>query len=512
MLGTTVSIALDGVGGIPVHVECHISSGLPGVKIVGLPDASINESKDRIRAALANSGHDWKNSKVTFNLAPAHVRKAGTSFDIAMAIAVMIAYGKIKSREAEGTVLFGELGLDGRLRHVRGALPALLAASRAGFRRMILPSENRAEATIPLGDGRDLKVLCASTLADVIAYLQGEESTVESVPLDHHHGAPVVPDLSDVRGQGVGRRALEVAAAGAHHLLFMGPPGAGKTMLASRLPGILPPLTEEEALEVTSIHSLAGIIDQTIPFRRFPPFESPHHGATAAAIIGGGSGLIRPGAASRAHRGVLFLDEAPEFARHVLDQLRQPLESGSITVHRARSVTTFPARFQLILASNPCPCASAAGDDACVCSSIVRRRYLAKLSGPLLDRIDLTIGLLPASRHQLLDHDSTEETSATVLGRVIEARERAAHRWAECGGRLNSQVPSQALRRRWRPSGVALTMLERAYDSGMISGRGYERTLRVAWTIADLAGRAIPADADVAEALAFRNRASGVAA
>ena len=506
MLAKISSIALDGVSGIPVQVECNVGDGIPGVTIVGLPDTSINESRDRVRAALANSGHPLKQSKVTFNLAPAHVRKTGTGFDLAMAIAVVVAYEVIKPDRVDGTVFMGELGLDGRLRSVLGALPALLAASRAGFKRMVLPSENRAEATIPLGDGRDMEVLCVSSLEDLIHHLRGEEATIESVGVEHHHTKPDIPDLSDVRGQALGRRALEVAAAGGHHLLFTGPPGAGKTMLASRLPGILP------ALEVTSIHSLSGTLDPQTPFRQHPPFEAPHHGATAASIVGGGSSVIRPGAASRAHRGVLFLDEAPEFARHVLDQLRQPLETGSITVHRARAVTTFPARFQLILAANPCPCASPAGDAVCVCSSLVRRRYLAKLSGPLLDRIDLCVDLRPASRHQLFDHDGVEESSETVLARVIDARARAASRWGRAGGVLNSEVSSRVLRNRWRPLGVARGLLERAYDAGVISGRGYERTLRVAWTIADLGRRDEPAPADIAEALNFRNRGMGMVA
>lgn len=512
-LGQIWSVALDGVVGIPVQVECDVSEGVPGVAIVGLPDTSISEARDRVRAALGNSGLPWKPKKVTINLSPAHVRKQGTGFDLAMAMAMAVAMGKVAPQQVSGTAFVGELGLDGRLHAVRGALPALVAASVSGFRRIVLPLGNRGEAGIPFGPPGGLEVLCAPSLRDLIAHLTGADSDVVVAARVEPPDSDPPPDLIDVRGQHLGRRAMEVAAAGGHHVLLQGPPGAGKTMLAQRLPGLLPVLDDDQALEVTAIHSLAGTLTERRPMVRHAPFESPHHSATAVAIIGGGSGLIRPGAVSRAHCGVLFLDEAPEFPRHVLDQLRQPLESGSVTVHRARAVTTFPARFQLVLAANPCPCASPAGDQACVCTSVVRRRYVARLSGPLVDRIDLTVQLNAPERALLLDHtEGAEESSAPVAARVLAARDAAAARWGGPRRLTNGEVPGRLLRQTWAPQGEARGMLEHAYERGLISGRGYERTLRVAWTIADLAGQQRPSVAEVAAALGMRVRHASLAA
>lgn len=505
-LGVAQTVVLDGMEGVMVDVECSVAGGVPFVKVVGLPDASINESCDRVRAALESNGIRWKSQRTIFNLSPAHVRKRGTGCDLAMAAALLCGKGVLTQEQLTGTVLLGELGLDGRLHGVRGALPSLLAAATHGARRFVLPRDNRAEATIPLGDSVQMQVWCADTLGDVLAFLRGDDNDLECVRPALAADYPPVPDLAEVRGQPLGRRALEIAAAGGHHLFFKGPPGAGKTMLARRLPGILPPLSDEDALSVTSIHSLCGMVDPDHPLHRFAPFEAPHHSATAPSIVGGGSGIVRPGAASRAHRGVLFLDEAPEFAQRVLDQLRQPLEAGTITIHRSIGAFTFPARFQLVMAANPCPCASAGGAAACVCSSIVRRRYLGRLSGPLLDRIDLAIELAPPTRSQLLNHAAVEETSAVVAARVREARERAQYRW---DGRLNGEVSGKFMQARWQPSGTSLQLVERAYDVGAISGRGYDRVLRVAWTIADLAGRGEPSSSDVAEALGFRQRSIG---
>lgn len=506
------AMTIVGVSGVPVTVECSVMEGPPTEsKLLGLPDASVRESFSRMRAALGSvPQYTWSARKVIFNLTPADVRKQGPGFDLALAVAMLLHDRLVEADQVARTVFFGELGLDGRLHPVRGALPALLAAARSGARRIVLPSANRAEASISLGAASDLEVMCAETLADVVRMLRGDDHEVERVQRRENPTRPDLPDLADVKGQPVGKRALEIAAAGGHHLLLGGPPGAGKTMLAKRLPGILPPLSDDDAFTVTSIRSVSGMIDVAHPLQSWPPFEAPHHGATAVALVGGGSPAVRPGAVSRAHRGVLFLDEAPEFNAHVLDQLRQPIESGTVTIHRASGAATFPARFQLVLAANPCPCATAAGAGACVCSSIARRRYQSRLSGPLLDRVDLVIDLQPPLRGALLDHSVREEASAAVAQRVLVARERAAARWTTAT--LNSEVSAKELREGWQPGGHSRAMLAKAYDSGRLTGRGYERVLRVAWTIADLGGRDEPSFDDLAEALAFRQRSFGAAA
>jgi magnesium chelatase family protein len=425
--------------------------------------------------------------------------KQGSGFDLALAVAVLAAAKVLPAARVEDLVLLGELGLDGSVRAVRGVLPGVLAAARAGHRVVVVPRDNADEAGLVEG----IDVLAAGTLGQVVAHLTGTE------PLPSHRRAPRAPlppgpDLADVVGQASGRRAVEVAAAGGHHLFLNGPPGAGKTMLAERLPGLLPPLDEQAALEVTAIASIAGTLPPGAPLVTRPTFEAPHHSATMAALVGGGSGQIRPGALCRAHRGVLFLDEAPEFPRTVLDTLRQPLERGSVTIHRANGSATFPCRAQLVLAANPCPCASAAGDTACTCSPLERRRYQSRLSGPLLDRIDLRVTLPPVTRAAWLDGVGAPEPTVVVAERVRVAREVAAERLAGTGATLNSQVPGRLLRDRWPVPRSALALAERALERGSLSVRGFDRVLRVAWTLADLAGRVTPGADQVAEALGMR--------
>jgi magnesium chelatase family protein len=497
-LARTLAVQLDGLDGQVVSVEADLANGLPGTTVIGMGDVAVQQARDRVKAAVVNSGQKWPERKITLALSPASLRKHGSGFDLAIAVAVLAAAEVVVLRHFADAVWIGELGLDGQVRAVRGVLPALFAARRAGYRRAVVPVGNVAEAALVEG----MQVLGAATLGEVIAHLKGSPVLtgpgVRVVP-----DPPLLPDMADVLGQPEGRAALELAAAGGHHLSMIGPPGAGKTMLAARLPGLLPGLTGEQALEVTSVHSVAGVLAPGMPLVESPPFIDPHHTASSAAIIGGGSPHIRPGSISLAHRGVLFLDEAPEFKPKVLDALRQPLESGAVLIARASGAVRYPARFQLVLAANPCPCA-AARDLDCKCDVGVRRRYLSRLSGPLLDRVDIRIQL-PALDPVALGEGTPGESSAAIAERVLAARERAAFRWRGTPWEINAEVPGALVRRCWRPDPGSARLLDRAVRAGLLSGRGYDRVLRLALTAADLAARGVPVVGDVATALSLRS-------
>ncbi|MEO5833450.1 MAG: YifB family Mg chelatase-like AAA ATPase [Nakamurella sp.] len=502
-LARTLAVQLDGLDGHLVSVEADLANGLPGTTVIGMGDIAVQQSRDRVKAAVVNSGQTWPDRRITLALSPASLRKNGSGFDLAIAVAVLVAAEVVGLRRGADTVWIGELGLDGQVRAVRGVLPALVAARRAGVRVAVVPLGNVAEAGLVHG----LEVLGAATLREVITHLSGGVGLtgpgVRVAP-----DRPLLPDMADVLGQPEGRAALELAAAGGHHLSMIGPPGAGKTMLAARLPSILPALTGDQALEVTAVHSVAGVLAAGMPLVTAAPFVDPHHTASAAAIIGGGSTLIRPGSISLAHRGVLFLDEAPEFKPKVLDALRQPLESGEVMIARAAGAVRYPARFQLVLAANPCPCA-AARDLDCRCEVGLRRRYLSRLSGPLMDRVDIRIQL-PALDPVALGSGEPGEPSAAIAERVLAARDRAAYRWQDTPWRYNAEVSGAVLRRRWRPSGEPSRLLDRAVRAGLLTGRGYDRVLRLSLTAADLACRDEPTMSDVATALSLRS--SGQAA
>ncbi|MFJ1916040.1 YifB family Mg chelatase-like AAA ATPase [Streptomyces sp. NPDC088147] len=520
------SVALLGVEGVVVEVQADLEPGVAAFTLVGLPDKSLVESRDRVRAAVVNSGGEWPQKKLTVGLSPASVPKGGSGFDLAVAAAVLGAAERIDPRAIADLVLIGELGLDGRVRPVRGVLPAVLAAAEAGYRQVVVPEQTAGEASLVPG----VSVLGVRTLRQLIAVLTDEP--VPEEPPESTRGRPDAmlaglmvpgagvgtglaagagtgdghrPDLADVAGQESARTALEVAAAGGHHLLLHGPPGAGKTMLAERLPGVLPPLTGQEALEVTAVHSVAGMLPPGEPLVGAPPYCAPHHSATMQSLVGGGNGLPRPGAVSLAHRGVLFLDEAPEFSGRALDALRQPLESGHVVVARSAGVVRLPARFLMILAANPCPCGRhTLVGAACDCPPSAIRRYQARLSGPLLDRVDLRVGVRPVHRADLLGQGGRGESTAAVAVRVREARQRSAARLEGTPWTVNSEVPGHELRTRWPVAPGALAAAERDLERGLLTARGLDRVLRVAWTVADLAGRARPESRDVALALELR--------
>ncbi|MET8960055.1 YifB family Mg chelatase-like AAA ATPase [Streptomyces sp. NPDC004074] len=521
----TCSVALVGVEGVVVEVQADLEPGVAAFTLVGLPDKSLTESRDRVRAAVVNSGADWPQKKLTVGLSPASVPKGGSGFDLAVACAVLGAAERIDPRVLADIVMIGELGLDGRVRPVRGILPAVLAAVDAGYEQVVVPECAAAEASLVPG----VSVLGVRSLRQLIALL-ADEPVPEEEPDERGRPDPLlaglrVPgsgsatgmhslgaaqhdqghDLSDVVGQTSARTALEVAAAGGHHLFLEGPPGAGKTMLAERLPALLPRLSRQESLEVTAVHSVAGLLPAGKPLIDVAPYCAPHHSATMQALVGGGPGTARPGAVSLSHRGVLFLDEAPEFTGQALDALRQPLESGHVVIARSAGVVRFPARFLMVLAANPCPCGRFSQRDIlCECPPSAVRRYQARLSGPLLDRVDLRVEVDPVTRAELTERDARGESTATVAGRVQEARHRAALRLAGTPWGTNSEVPGRELRSRWHAASGAMDEAERSLERGVLTARGLDRVLRVAWTVADLAGHDRPDVTDVALALQLR--------
>jgi magnesium chelatase family protein len=511
---TARTITLQGASGHLIDVQVDVSQGVVKTALVGRPDASISEARDRCRSAVANSGFDWPSTRrVTILLSPADLPKRGPHFDLAIAVATLAAAGTVPRDSLSGVVFVGELTLDGRLRAVPGVLPMVMAATTHDISCAVVPESQADEAAMIPG----MTVLGARSLAQVVALLRGEP-VPDAPPVQPLAPSPLLTwrgedrigqvDLSDVLGMADPKYALEVAAAGGHHLLLSGPKGAGKTTLAERLPGLLPDLTLEEALELSAIHSLAGCLPPGRAVVTRPPFRAPHHSATRAGVLGGGSGRVHPGEVSRAHTGALFLDEFPLFQADIIEGLREPLESGEVTIARGEEIATFPARTMFVLACNPCPCGEyhpTNRDNRCDCTEVRRREYRRKISGPIADRIDITRHVEPLTRREKSDPLARQETSATVRARVTAARERQSARYRSSGWRLNSAVPGPVLRERWPLPADAEALVDDRVYAGALTRRGATRVHRLAWTVADLRGVDRPGIDEVDTALRLRS-------
>ena len=501
-LALTHSVALLGLEGHLVTVEVDIADGLPGYALLGLPDAALSESRDRVRSAIANCSEVWPNRKVTVSLSPAWLPKSGSSFDLAICIALLSAHDTVPQERIADILFLGELSLDGRIRSVRGVLPALMAAFKAGVRTAVVPAANFEEAQLM----QSMEIVPMDHLKQVLRWLRtGEREVAQQIDLQWEQTDTRL-DFADVAGQSAARLAAEIAAIGGHHILLIGPPGAGKTMIAERIPTIMPALSIEQALEVTAVHSIAGTLTQRSPLSLLAPIVSPHHTTTRIAMVGGGSHVIKPGACSLAHYGVLFVDEAPECGPGVLDSLRQPLESGTITIARSIGNLTFPAQFLLVLAANPCPCGKFTGRGRnCTCTSQQVRRYLGKLSGPLMDRIDLRVQVESVGRVDMARNE-LGESSEVIRQRVIGARKVAEKRFAGMGWSLNSQIPARALRSTFQPERAAMNFLHDELDREHITARGLHKIIRTSWSFADLHGHSVPTMGDVEAAYAMRGK------
>lgn len=501
-LALTHSVALMGLEGHLVTVEVDIADGLPGYALLGLPDAALSESRDRVRSAIVNCSEVWPNRKVTVSLSPAWLPKSGSSFDLAICIALLAAHETLPQEKIAEIVFMGELSLDGRIRAVRGVLPALMAAYKAGIRTAVVPAANFEEAQLM----QSMNIVPMEHLKQVLRWLRtGEREVTQQIDLQWEQTDTRL-DFADVAGQSAARVAAEIAAIGGHHIMLIGPPGAGKTMIAERIPTIMPALSIEQALEVTAVHSIAGTLTQRSPLSLLAPIVSPHHTTTRIAMVGGGSHAIKPGACSLAHYGVLFVDEAPECGPGVLDSLRQPLESGTVTIARSIGNLTFPAQFLLVLAANPCPCGKFTGRGRnCTCTSQQVRRYLGKLSGPLMDRIDLRVQVEPVGRIDMARSD-LGESSQVIRERVITARKVAEKRFAGMGWSLNSQIPARALRSTFQPERAAMNFLHDELDREQITARGLHKIIRTSWSFADLHGHAVPTMSDVQAAHIMRGK------